>query len=288
MKSITIIGPGAIGGLVAAWLCQDPSNQVSIAARTPFNELALETDGETLRVEPLVQTDPSAATAADWALVSTKAYDSSAAADWFPAVVKKHTCVAVLQNGVDHVDRFSAWLPRDSFLPVVVDCPAERLGPGEIRQRGPASLTVPAGPLGTSFAELFTQTGIECRVVEDFLTIAWWKLCVNAAGVVNALVLQPARIAHHETAARLMRDIIEEAAAVGRAEGARLAYDIADEVIAIYRGHPPDSVNSLHADRAAGRPMELDLRNGVIVKRGKRHGIPTPCNEMAVALLKIV
>jgi ketopantoate reductase len=33
--------------------------------------------------------------------------------------------------------------------------------------------------------------------------------------------------------------------------------------------------------------MEIDLRNGVIVERGKRHGIPTPYNGMAVALLKI-
>jgi 2-dehydropantoate 2-reductase len=32
--------------------------------------------------------------------------------------------------------------------------------------------------------------------------------------------------------------------------------------------------------------MEIDLRNGVIVRLGERHGIPAPCNDMAVALLK--
>jgi 2-dehydropantoate 2-reductase len=44
-------------------------------------------------------------------------------------------------------------------------------------------------------------------------------------------------------------------------------------------------MNSLHADRAAGRPTEIDARNGAIVRIGARHGIPTPCNQMSVALL---
>jgi ketopantoate reductase len=33
------------------------------------------------------------------------------------------------------------------------------------------------------------------------------------------------------------------------------------------------------------RPLELDARNGVIVRLGQKHGIPTPSNRMAVALL---
>ena len=53
-----------------------------------------------------------------------------------------------------------------------------------------------------------------------------------------------------------------------------------------YRGNPPDSLNSMHADRLAGRPMELDARNGVIIRLGRTHGIPTPYNEMAVGLLE--
>lgn len=195
--------------------------------------------------------------------------------------------VAVLQNGVDHAERFSAWIPRDRILPVIVDCPSERLAPGHIRQRGPASLTVPAGKLASEFETLFDGTGIDCRIVDDFTSAAWWKLCLNAAGVVNALTLQPARIAHDATAAMLMRSIVLEAVAVGRAAGARLHDDIADQVIEIYRGHPPDSINSLHADRLAGRPMEIELRNGVIVDAGKRHGIETPYNEMAVSLLTL-
>lgn len=288
MTNITLIGPGAIGGLVAAWLCQEPANSVTIAARTQFDGLLLETPDATIEACPPVLIDPALAKPADWVLVATKAYDSLGAAEWFSKTLQDHTNVAVLQNGVDHVERFSQWLPRERILPVIVDCPTERVGPGKIRQRGPATMTVPKGRLAESFAALLSNTDFDCRLVDDFTTAAWWKLCINAAGVVNALTLKPAGIVRDKSAARLMRQIVEETAAVGRAEGARLAADIADEVIGIYRAQPPDSVNSLLADRLAKRAMEIDLRNGVVVEFGKKSGIPTPFNDMAVSLLKVV
>ena len=82
MPNITLIGPGAIGGLVAGRLCQNPANEVTIAARTSFTELILETPDGPLKHTPRVLTDPSSAQPADWVLVATKAYDSGAAADW--------------------------------------------------------------------------------------------------------------------------------------------------------------------------------------------------------------
>ena len=219
MPKITVIGPGAIGGMIAAQLCQDPDNDVTVVARTPFAKLQLETPDGELQADPRIVSQPGEAQPADWVLVATKAYDSESAAAWFDSLLDEHTTVAVLQNGVNHVERFSAWLPRERILPVIVDCPTERVAPGTIRQRGPALLTVPTGELASGFQALFANTGVTCRQSDDFTSMAWWKLCVNAAGVVNALVLQPARIANDEAAAKVMRAIVEETAAVGRAEG---------------------------------------------------------------------
>lgn len=285
--SITMIGVGAVGGLVAAHLCQVPANTISLAVRSPFERLILERDDTSFEARPRIMTDPGQAEPADWILLATKAYDSEAASAWFERCSHGQTRLAVIQNGVDHVDRLSRWYPRERILPVMIDCPVERVEPGHVRQRGSAVLKFPANELGHSFAALFAGTDFSCDAVEDFVSVAWWKLCLNAAGVVNALTLKPSGIAHDPHAAQIMRCIVEEAAAVGRAEGAQLHRDIADEVLGIYRNHPADSINSLHADRLAGRPMEIDLRNGIIIERGLRHGIPTPYNDMAVALLRI-
>jgi len=170
-------------------------------------------------------------------------------------------------------------------LPVMIDCPAERPVPERVIQRGPGRMAVPAGVDGTAFVELFSGTPLEAQAVADFTTVAWRKLCLNAAGIINALLLKPAGIMRDDNIGILVRGLVAECVAVGRAEGAVLEDGIADAVLASYRKAPPDGVNSLHADRAAGRPMEIDARNGAIVRFGKKHGIPTPNNEMAAILL---
>lgn len=73
--------------------------------------------------------------------------------------------------------------------------------------------------------------------------------------------------------------------AVGKAEGARLDADLGAQILVRYRSAPPDAINSILADRLAGRPMEIEARNGVIVRKGTLHGIGTPVNKMMVALL---
>ena len=85
--------------------------------------------------------------------------------------------------------------------------------------------------------------------------------------------------------AALARGLVRACGAVGRAAGAVLGDGIVQAVVAGARKAAPDGLNSLIADRMAGRQMEIDARNGAIVRLGKKHGIPTPLNAMAVALL---
>jgi 2-dehydropantoate 2-reductase len=218
-------------------------------------------------------------------LIATKAYDASGASLWLKGFCGNQTLVAVLQNGVEHIARFSSYVPKEIIVPVMVDCPAERVSPGHIRQRGLASMVVPQGTSGASFVELFANTKIAVSQSADLNTDLWKKLCVNSAGAVSAILLKSA-VAHHAGVAEIIRGIVRECIAVGRAEGAHLEDSLADYVVSRARNEPPGSINSLHADRLAGRPMEIDARNGVIVRLGRKHGIDTPLNTMMVALLE--
>jgi len=116
----------------------------------------------------------------------------------------------------------------------------------------------------------------------------WRKLCINVAGAVSALADEPAAIAWREPAAEVMRALVRECAAVGRAEGARLDDSVADAVVDHYRNAPPDSMNSIHADRRAGRPMEWDARNGVVCRLGRKHAIATPVSDTVSGLLAAI
>src|SRR5690349_780375 len=118
---IALIGPGAIGATVAAWLAQSPNLALTLCARTPVGLLEIETPGGTIAAEPKVLTDPAEARPVDWVLICTKAYDAAGAAAWFDGLVGPETRVAVLQNGVEHVARFAPYLPVERILPAVVD-----------------------------------------------------------------------------------------------------------------------------------------------------------------------
>lgn len=285
MASLAIIGPGAVGGVIAATLVQRGGQDLMLCARRPVGAVRVSLLTGKVLLEVPVLTDPAAGRPVDWVLVTTKAYDAAGAARWFPALVGPGTRVAILQNGVEHRERFAAWLPPERLLPVMVDCPAERPSPDRIVQRGPGRMVVPAGEEGASFVALFAGGGLEVTETPDFRSAMWRKLCLNSVGAINALLLQPAGVFHDEAVGRLALAMARECLHVGRAEGAVLEDDLPETILALSRRAPADSVNSLHADRAAGRPMEVDARNGAVVRFGRKHGIPTPCNEMAAILL---
>ena len=284
MPTIAVIGPGAIGGILAAWLAQDPANVVTVCARTPFDHLEVETPDGMITASPRVLTAVSQAMPVDWVLVTTKAYDTEGAAAWLHRLRRADTRVVVLQNGVEHVERFAPYVPVEFLVPAVIDCPAERTAPGRMRQRGASWIVVPDSEPGRALLPLFAKTNFDVQT-GDFTTRAWAKLCINAPGAISAILLKPTGVIRIDPIPELTRGMVRECIAVGRAEGATLDDAIVEAVVEGARRAPADSLNSLIADRMAGRPMEIDARNGAIVRIGKKHGIPTPLNEMAVALL---
>jgi len=282
---VAVVGAGAIGATVASWLIANPRLEVVLCTRTPFDILRVQTPGTLLESRPQLFTDPQTVSPADWVLVATKTYDAEGAARWLDELVIDRTLVAVLQNGVEHMARFPRVAPGQ-LVPVVVDIPAERSAPGEVCQRRNGSMLVPATGPGASFVRLFEHSPIDVRTTEDWLSAAWRKLALNCAGAVSALTMRPAEIANDPEVAKLMRAMVLECVMVGRAEGACLTDELADEVVEHYRQSPADSINSIHADRLAGRPTEADARNGVIARLGVRHGIDAPFNEMADVILR--
>ncbi len=248
--------------------------------------LSVETPDGLVSVHANFLTDPDVAPAVDWVLVATKAYDVAGAAKWLDRLCAEGAPVAVLQNGVEHRERFAPYVAMEKILPVMVDCPAERQSQERVRQRGVTHLKVPDCALGEDFVGLFAGTSADASVVEDFLSVVWRKLCFNSAGVLSALVMQPAGVVRDEAMGLVALEIIRECAAVARAEGAHLGDNVAEVVLAAQRAAPADSINSMLADRQAGRRVEIDARNGVIVRLGRKHGIATPANGMAVALME--
>ncbi len=286
MARVAVVGVGAIGGVLAALLETTGRHEMTLCTRRPLEALKVKTPEGVVHVNARNLTSIAQAEAVDWVLVATKTYDAEGAGAWLGKLAAQGTAVAVVQNGVEHRERFAPYVPAERIAPVVIDCPVERQADGTVVQRGVVRMKVEEGPLGREFTELFRGSGAEVELTEDFKTAAWRKLCFNAPGALNALTMKPAGVLQDEALGRVALEMVRECAAVGRAEGASLGENVGQQVLDGYRAQPRDSVNSMLADRLAGRPMEIGARNGVIVRLGEIYGIPTPLNRMAVALLE--
>ena len=287
MARIALIGVGAIGGALAGLLHSTGKHQLILCTRRPLPDLLVRMPEGEQCVQAMNLTSTLHSEPVDWIIVSTKAYDAEGAASWFAGLSTGGAPVAIVQNGVEHRERFSPWMRESRLLPVVIDCPVERAADGVVNVRGSVLLKTEDTVMGRGFLELFEGSEAHCVATEDFLSAAWWKLCINVVGALNALTLEPVRVLWEEAMIPIERGLVAECLAVARAEGARLADTVIDEVINLYRCHPADSVNSLLADRLANRRMEYDARNGAVVRKGLKHGIATPLNQMATALLAI-
>jgi 2-dehydropantoate 2-reductase len=268
---------------VLAGLLQHAGHEIVLCTRRPLARLRVETPEGTVAVDAVNLIDPKDATPVDWALVATKTYDAAGAKFWLQGLCDAHTSIAVVQNGVEHRENFA---PEWTVLPVVIDVPAERRADGSVLQRSFAVLKVEDSDAGRAFAGLFAGTKAQVEVTDDFLSAVWRKLCINAVGVISGLTGKPAGVLRQEALGPLALGIAAECVAVGRAVGAKLEDGTGETILANARKGSPDSVNSLLADRLAGRATEIDARNGVIVRLGEKHGIATPLNQAAVALFK--
>jgi 2-dehydropantoate 2-reductase len=284
---ILVIGPGAIGLSVGAALL-DAGHAVSFAARQQFVTLTNSGPGYDERTRAAkVITHPNQVRPADWVFLCVKAHQVSGAKDWLKAAVGPSTSLAILQNGVEHVERVAFLVPESTVVvPVVVDIPASRTAPGTVTWRERANLTVGNHAAGRALCKLFDKTFVNAEVTDDFITALWRKLCVNApGGAVLALTGQTMHVFHEAGVAEVARAILSECIMVGRAEGANLPADIVDLQMQRFLNAAPDDTNSMYDDWKAGCETEWDARNAAIVRKGRLHGIPTPVSSIVVPLL---
>ena len=289
MTRIALIGPGAIGGTAAAALAASGKHDLVICANQIFETLNFTRAGtnDTRSYPVKVETSPRAVGVFDWVLLAVKSHQTPSAAEWLKAAVGQNTKLAILQNGVEHRARVAAFVPAETaIVPVVVQLPAERTAPGAITYYGITALIVPDDAAGREFAALFDGTFMSVTTTADFKTSEWEKLCMNAVGgAISALTLRPDAVASVPGMKNLARAILEEAMAVGRAEGARFAPDFADKLMG-FLSRPNNRGNSMYYDRRDGKPLEWDARNGVIARLGRKHGIATPVSDTLVPLLR--
>ncbi len=285
--SVAVIGLGSIGGITAGLLAALDRYDIVACVRRPIERLVVERSEGAVDVPIRALTDPAQAKPVDWVLVCTKTQDTESSAPWLQRLCGRHTRVAALQNGIGHAERLKPLVGAASVVPTIVYYNGERLAPDRVRYRraGDYDFAVTDDPDGRAFAALLDGTAMRILQSPDFKTLAWRKLLLNAmANPISALTLQRQAVFRRDDVKALCLAILEEAAAVGRADGAQLPANEPEQLLATLLTYPPDAGTSMYFDRLAGRPLEIEALNGAVVAAGERHQMPTPLNRMLLTL----
>lgn len=283
--AIALIGPGAIGTTIAAAL-HEAGRAPLLCGRTAHPQLILRHDEGEIVVPGPVLNNPSAIThPCELVFVAVKTTQIAESADWLARLCDKNTVVCALQNGVEQKTLLEPYVNGAKVLPSVVWFPAQREPDASVWLRAKPRLTLPDEPQAKRVVDALSNTRCVVELSSDFITIAWRKLLQNAVAGLMVLANRRAGMFSRPDISELALAYLRECLLVAQAEGAKLDDNVPQEILAVFHRYPADLGTSILADRQANRPLEWDIRNGVIQRYGQAHGIPTPISDVLVPLL---
>ncbi|ASM12860.1 oxidoreductase [Serratia sp. CY52157] len=283
--TIALIGPGAIGTAIAAAL-HEVGRTPLLCGRTAHPQLILRHDeGEVVVPGPVLSDPRTVAHPYDLVFVAVKTTQVTDSAGWLAALCNKNTVVCALQNGVEQQSLLAPYVNGATVLPSVVWFPAQREQDASVRLRATPRLTLPDAPQAQAIADALSGSRCAVELSSDFLSIAWRKLLQNAAAGLMVLANRRAGMFSRADITQLALAYLRECLAVARAQGAVLHDNVPEAIVDGFQRAPADLGTSILADRQANRPLEWDIRNGVVQRYGRLQGIPTPISDILVPLL---
>jgi 2-dehydropantoate 2-reductase len=286
---IAVLGPGGVGGFVAAALAHAECD-VTLVAR-PQTASAIGDGGlhvssallGTFDARPAIVTeiDPAPGDGGlDVLIVATKATGLEQALERVPA--QAPALVVPLLNGVEHLDALRARFGRDRVAAAVIRIDSDRPRPGEIVQASPGARIDIAGaapgqtqPLVEALAAELREAGLEVRLGAPEPDVMWSKLArlCPLALTTTASDRNLGELRADPRWRSALENAVSETVAVATAEGATLS---AADTIAELDGAHPELGSSMQRDVRAGHEPELDAIAGAVIRAGARHDLRCP------------
>ena len=286
MTRIAVLGPGGVGGFVAAALAHAGEDVTVVARESTADQIAR----RGIDVSSALLGDFTArlrSTAAltepvEMLVVATKSTTLDAA---LARIETAPDVVVPLLNGLDHMlvlrERFGARRVAAATIRIESDRP--RIA--AVLQSSPSvrvELAADEQTLADAvhwLAATLRMAGIPARVGDSEAQILWSKLVrLNALACTTSAADRPIGFIRRDPEWRpRLEACIAETAAVANADGARI--DGAD-LLAELDAAPAELSSSMRRDIAAGREPELDAIPGSVLRGADRHGLACPTIEL--------
>lgn len=213
-------------------------------------------------------------------------------------LVREGTPVVSLQNGLGNLEKIREAFGPDAAVGGRVIFGAESREPGRVFVSVWADDVLLGGPASgkgiadaESLAGEFTRCGIRTRFTRDIQAALWGKVLYNVGlNPLSCLLDVPyGKLEEEKSAKALLEGAIREAYRVAVRE-ADLGFPDENAYMALFFGTLLPSTRSHHSsmlqDMEKGRETEIEAITGEVIRRGRKHGIPTPVNDVLYGLVK--
>jgi 2-dehydropantoate 2-reductase len=271
--STAVLGPGAVGGALAARMALAGERVICVAR--PDTARAITAVGLTLVADDDEQTvsleaAEQLAEPVDLLIVTVKAYGLE---DGMSRIRAEPAVVLPLLNGLEHIDVLRARF-GNVLAATIGHFEGYRESATRIVQQTPGVVNVAA----MEAPDQLDRAGIATRTWDSDKDVLWEKL--GRQGPIAVLTSVSGEAIGDLRGGRRLRVAVEETCAVATADGARTTFD---EQWAVIEALPDWATSSTERDVTAGRPSELDAIGGAVVRAGRRLGVPTPTLEEALS-----
>jgi 2-dehydropantoate 2-reductase len=283
---VAVLGPGGVGGLVGTLLARQGHAVTCLAgAETAghierhglrpvsdrYGEVTAPAHGAELLTEPV-----------DVCLVTPKATRLEEALERVPPTTLGDAVVVPLLNGLEHMALLRQRYPAARVVAGAIRVVASRTGPGVVRHEGTLA-AVQLAPGAERLADALAGAGLDVAVRPDEVGLLWDKLAFLAPVALLTTTLDAPLGAVREQLGDELRALVEEVAAVARAEGAQAD---AAATLAFMETVPAGMTSSLQRDTAAGHETELEAIGGAVLRAAARHGVDVPVTTRVVEHLR--
>lgn len=291
--TVAILGPGGIGGLLAALLSRS-GHRVICLAREGTAEV-LRQDGIQVRSGQFgdfhagVEADTELREPVGACLITVKHTTLDAALTRVPPAVLGDALVVPLLNGVEHPASLRKRYAPELVAPATIRVESTRVqggdGEGVLIEHGSPFAEIDLAGAATvrprldALASALSGAGVTARVVDDETAALWAKMAFLAP---FALLTTRYGVPIGEARTRYRAELealVAETSAVGRACGAPV--DPAGS-LARYDLFPAAAKSSMQRDAEAARALELDAIGGALLRAAERHGVPVPATARLV------
>ena len=283
--NITIAGAGAMGSRFGLML-HLAGHKVTLidgweehVKAIQKNGLQANLNGEQIiaKLPIYLQSELKPALSSDLIILFTKAMQLEAMLTDIQPLIKEHTNVLCLLNGIGHEEIIERYVPKDHIMIGNTMWTAGMEGPGQVKLFGNGTVALKnlvsdskAKDTADHIVEILNSAGLNAQYSEDILHAIYKKACVNGTmnGLCTILLSNMADFGDTTPAHTIVQQIVNEFAAVAKYENVDL--NVEETVDYIEKNCYYQDLNEHN------RLTEIDYINGAVVRKGQKHGVQTP------------